>query len=435
MDRVLCVLKWSSCLVYLVDIIIVGTSFSEHSRNLAGVLQRLREAGLKLKPSKCKWCQKSVTFLGHIASEEGIAADPSKTAVVAGWPPPQSKRKMQQFLGLANYCRKFVKNFDAIAKPLHHLTEKSTDFKWTVECQHAFDALRACLISPPVLSGQDYSRWFVLDTDASDIGIGAVLSQVDATGSEVVIAYTSRMLSRPELRYCVTRKELLAAVEFIHHFWQYLLGRDFTLRTDHSLLVWLRNFKEPEGQLVRWLEKLQECSEYNILIIAHAYWICVPVYILCIYSCCALLLIKAGLYIGVRSGMDAQSQTADADHRPTRFSVRPPARFGKGVDFTLWIQRVELYLKEANIPNEKKGQELVSLLEDEAFRIVSQMGYLSDDAIDYTAVKKCLEMQFAPPGVELELQRQLHTAQQKSAESLTEFAACWPIDLFHHGNR
>eukprot|EP00731_Ephydatia_muelleri_P034946 Em0087g15a len=259
MDRVLG-LKWSSCLVYLDDIIIVGTSFSEHLRNLAGVLQRLRQAGLKLKPSKCKWCQKSVTFLGHIVSEEGVAADPSKTAVVAGWPPPQSKREMQQFLGLANYYRKFVKNFAAIAKPLHRLTEKNTDFKWTVECQLAFDVLRACLSSPPVLSYPDYSRRFVLDTDASDIGIGAVLSQEDATGSEVVIAYASRTLSRPEQRYCVTRKELLAAVEFVHHFRQYLLGREFTLRTDHSSLVWLRNFKEPEGQLARWLEKLQEYS-------------------------------------------------------------------------------------------------------------------------------------------------------------------------------
>ena len=167
---------------------------------------------------------------------------------------------MQQFLGLANYYRKFVKNFAAIAKPLHRLTEKNTDFKWTVECQHAFEVLRACLSSPPVLSYPDYSRRFVLDTDASDIGIGAVLSQEDATGSEVVIAYASRTLSRPEQRYCVTRKELLAAVEFIHHFPQYLLGREFTLRTYHSSLVWLRNFKEPEGQLARWLEKLQKYS-------------------------------------------------------------------------------------------------------------------------------------------------------------------------------
>ena len=251
MDRVLDGLKWSSCLVYLDDIIIVGTSFSERLRNLAGVLQRFREAGLKLKLSKCKWCQKSITFLGHIVSEEGIASDPSKTAVVAGWPPPQSKREMQQFLGVANYDRKFIKNLAAIAKPLHLHTEKNTDFKWTAECmyQHAFDALRACLISPPVLSYPDYSQQFVLDTDASDIGIGAVLSQVDATGSEVVIAYASRTLSRPEQRYCVTRKELLAAVKFIHHFRQYLLlGREFTLRTDHSSLVWLHNFKEPEGQ-------------------------------------------------------------------------------------------------------------------------------------------------------------------------------------------
>ena len=131
--------------------------------------------------------------------------------------------------------------------------------------------------------------------------------------------------------------------------------------------------------------------------------------------------LKAGLYIGVRSGMTSESQPAD--HRPTRFSVRPPARFGNGADFTLWIQRVELYLREANVPDGKKGQELVSLLEDEAFRIVSQMRFLSDDAIDYTAVKNCLEKQFAPPGVEFEWQRKLHMAQQQNAESLTEFAA------------
>ena len=119
--------------------------------------------------------------------------------------------------------------------------------------------------------------------------------------------------------------------------------------------------------------------------------------------------------------MDSETQTPD--HRSTRFSVRPLARFGKGVDFTLWIQRMELYLKEANVPDEKNSQELVSLLEDEAFHIVSQMGYLRDDAIDYTAVKKCLEKQFAPPSVEFEWQRKLQMAQQKSAESFTEFAA------------
>ena len=263
-DRVLSGLKWSSCLVYLDDIIVVGKSFSDHLSNLGCVFERLRGAGLKLKPAKCHLCQKRVAFLGHIVSADGIATDPSKTAAVKNWPIPQSRREVQQFLGLANYYRRFVGNFASIAKPLQQLTEKNSNFEWTVECQCAFDELRACLISPPVLSYPDYSRLFILDTDASDIGIGAVLSQVRENGSEGVVAYASRSLSRPERRYCVTRKELLAVVEFVHHSRQYLLGREFTLRTDHGSLVWVRNFKEPEGQLARWLEKLEE---YNFTII------------------------------------------------------------------------------------------------------------------------------------------------------------------------
>ena len=110
------------------------------------------------------------------------------------------------------------------------------------------------------------------------------------------------------------------------------------------------------------------------------------------------------------------------EKKTARFSVRPPARFVSGTDFTLWIQRVELYMKEAEIPDETKGQELVSLLEDDAFRIVSQMGLRCADKVEYTAVKTCLERQFSAAGVELEWQRRLHAAQQKSTESLTEFA-------------
>ena len=104
------------------------------------------------------------------------------------------------------------------------------------------------------------NKTFILDTDASDMGIGAVLSQCQKDGLEHVIAYGSRTLSRPEQRYCVTRRELLAVVSFVQHFRPYLLGREFLLRTDHGSLTWLTNFKEPEGQLARWLECLQEFS-------------------------------------------------------------------------------------------------------------------------------------------------------------------------------
>ena len=122
----------------------------------------------------------------------------------------------------------------------------------------SFEKLRQKLVSPPILAFPDYQKPFILDTDASNLGIGAVLSQVQDDGHERVIAYGSRVLSKPERQYCVTRLELLAVVNFLQHFRPYLLGRHFTLRSDHGSLTWLHNFKEPEGQLARWLEKLQE---------------------------------------------------------------------------------------------------------------------------------------------------------------------------------
>ena len=116
------------------------------------------------------------------------------------------------------------------------------------------------LVSSLVLVFPDFSKPFILDTDASDFSIGAFLSQVDDDGREGVVAYASRTLSKAERNYSVTSKELLAIVTFISNFQQYLLGHTFTLRTDHSSLTWLRNFKQPEGQLARWLEKLEEFS-------------------------------------------------------------------------------------------------------------------------------------------------------------------------------
>lgn len=258
MDLVLAGLQWSSCLVYLDDVIVVGRSFQEHLKNLQSVFERLRGAGLKLQPGKCQLLRKKVHYLGHVISRDGVSTDPSKTEKVSNWPTPTSSRDVQQFLGLASYYRRFVRDFATIAKPLHRLTERTADFCWTPQCQDAFEELRSRLVSAPVLAFPDYSREFILDTDASDTGIGAVLSQMQSDGTERVIAYASRVLTKAERRYCVTRRELLAAVTFVNHFRPYLLGKRFTLRTDHGSLTWLRNFREPEGQLARWLERLEE---------------------------------------------------------------------------------------------------------------------------------------------------------------------------------
>ena len=192
-----------------------------------------------------------------------MATDPEKTNKVSKWPIPTTISDVQRFLGLASYYRWFVKNYATIASPLHKLTERGRQFNWTSECATAFASLKQKLTYAPILAFPDFTQPFLLDTDASHFGIGAVLSQV-VDGKENVIAYASRTLSKAERKYCVTQKELLAMVIFIRHFRPYLLGRQFTLRTDHSALKWLQTLKEPEGQLARWLEQLQE-YEFEII--------------------------------------------------------------------------------------------------------------------------------------------------------------------------
>ena len=127
--------QWTQCLVYLDDVIIIGQDFEEH---LSSVLQKLREAGLRLKPSKCSFCRESVSYLGHIVSREGVTTDPAK---VTSWPTPKSVQEVQQFLGLSSYCRRFVRNFVEIAHPLHRLTEHGRKFAWTLERETDFATL------------------------------------------------------------------------------------------------------------------------------------------------------------------------------------------------------------------------------------------------------------------------------------------------------
>lgn len=134
MDMVLAGLQWTNCLVYIDDIIVVGRTFPQHLANLTQVFDRLREAGLKLQPRKCCLCSQHVEFLGHVVSPEGVSTDPKKIEKVVNWPVPASKRDVQQFLGLANYYRRFVEDFARIARPLHKLTEKTATFEWSEDC-------------------------------------------------------------------------------------------------------------------------------------------------------------------------------------------------------------------------------------------------------------------------------------------------------------
>ena len=173
--------------------------------------------------------KKSVKYLGHVVSESDIATDPEKKEQVSSWPVPSNCKQLQAFLGLASYYRRFVKDFAKIARPLHRLTEANTPFNWDKTCQTAFDTLRVRLVSAPIFAFPDFSKQFIVDTDASEDGIGGVLSQIHEDGREHVIVYASRSLTKAERKYNVTRKELLAVINFITHFRQYLLGSSFKL--------------------------------------------------------------------------------------------------------------------------------------------------------------------------------------------------------------
>ncbi|UYV66258.1 K02A2.6-like [Cordylochernes scorpioides] len=257
MEAVLQGLATETCMVYLDDIIVLGKNFEEHLSNIEKVFKRLEAANLKLSPKKCKLFKKEVAYLGHIISAEGVQTDPEKTETVRMWPTPKDLTQLRSFLGLCTYYRRFIPGFSNIARPLHRLTESGRPFVWTPDCQRAMEKLKEMLVAAPILAYPRPGDSFILDTDASNTGIGGVLSQVQE-GSERVIAYFSKTLSKPERNYCVTRKELLAIVKSIEHFHHYLYGQEFILRSDHASLQWLLNFKNPEGQLARWIQRLQE---------------------------------------------------------------------------------------------------------------------------------------------------------------------------------
>lgn len=245
------------CLVYLDDVIIFGKDFSEMLKNLKLVFQRLKLANLKVNPKKCVFFGKKIKYLGHVISAEGVSTDPEKITAVKNWPVPHNKKQLRSFLGFCSYYRRYVKGFSSLAKPLFVLTENQVKFSWDEKCQIAFEELKQVLSSSPCLSFPKGEGEFILDTDASKIGIGSILSQRQ-DGKERVIAYFSRVLSKAEKNYCITRRELLAIVDSLKSFRHYLLGRKFIIRTDHISLRWLMSFRDLEGQLARWLEKLQE---------------------------------------------------------------------------------------------------------------------------------------------------------------------------------
>ena len=257
MDRVLAGLHWETCLFYLDDIVVFSSIWEEHLARLRQVFERLRHANLKLGAGKCTFAAKEVNYLGHRLTEEGLLPDSSLLAAIREIPPPKTVTEVRSFLGLAGYYRRYVKNFTAIAGPLHALTRKDAVFHWSTECQAAFDRLKTLLTTSPITAFPDFSQAFRLYTDASTAGLGAILAQV-RDGKERIIFCASRALNQAEKAYPATKLECLAIVWAVAKFRPYLMAMPFEVYTDHYALQWLKTMRTGSALLHRWSAALEE---------------------------------------------------------------------------------------------------------------------------------------------------------------------------------
>ena len=250
-------LTYEMCLCYFDDVIIFSKDMQQHCERLSTVLQRFRSQNLRVKASKCSFGCDNVVYLGHSVSKYGIHTDPSKIKAIQDLAPPSTLEELRSFLGLAGYYRRFIPRFATIASPLTALTNKGVQFVWTEHTESAFQHLKTCLCSAPILAYPNFDKPFILQTDASDVGLGAVLTQLDKSGHERVISYASKTLTDRERNYTAMEKEALAVVFATGHFRVYLLGRKFQLMTDNRALKWLHTI-QPKGRIARWIMDLQE---------------------------------------------------------------------------------------------------------------------------------------------------------------------------------
>ena len=250
--------KWVLC--FLDDILIFSRTEEEHLRHLRAVLQRLRERKLYIKLKKCEFMQQEVSFLGHRIGADGLRVAPDKVGAVQQWPQPKNVSDVRSFLGLANFYRRFVKDYSRIALPLTQLTREVTGggFTWGTEQQAAFDALKVALCAPPVLLVPDHSKPFVLNCDACKYAIGATLQQDHGNGLQPVAFFSAKM-SDAERNYNVREQEFMALFRACQHWRHYLHGtQPFTLLSDHDSLKYHKTMPNLSGRLARWIEKMAE---------------------------------------------------------------------------------------------------------------------------------------------------------------------------------
>ena len=222
--------------VYLDDILVAGTTMEDHLHNLKEVLKRLDDAGLRLNKEKCFFLRPSIEYLGHVIDKDGLRPTGSKVRAIKEAPHPKNVTQLRSFLGLINYYGKFLPNLSARLNPLYSLLNKDQKWQWNCEQEEAFQSAKEALQADSLLTHYDTTKPLLLACDASDYGIGAVLSHIGDDSQERPVAYASRTLSSAEKHYSQLEKEALAIVFAVKKFHHYLWGRHFMIESDHQPL-------------------------------------------------------------------------------------------------------------------------------------------------------------------------------------------------------
>ncbi|KAG0974677.1 hypothetical protein G6F28_013156 [Rhizopus arrhizus] len=210
----------NKCLVaYIDDLNVYSLNHQDHLQHLEQVFQCIQIANLKLNPEKCFFFKDHLKFLGYIVTKEGLQTDPSKIQKIVEYPQPRTIKQVRGFLGIASYYRRFIKNFAAIARPLHDQTKTTKKIPWTSLTTESFETLKKLLTTAPILSRPDFNKPFILVTDASKLGLGAILTQLDENGHEHPIVYASRGLKSTESNYAPTKLEFYSAYRSLGSKW------------------------------------------------------------------------------------------------------------------------------------------------------------------------------------------------------------------------
>ena len=250
--------------VYIDDICIFSSSWSDHILHIKTLLNIMRDAGLTLNLEKSVFANAEITFLGFRIGNGQLLPKDKNIQSIKFLPTPSCRRDVQRFLGVVGYFRRFVPNFASLAAPLTDLLCKNIVFKWSDACEKAWTLLKAILCNPPILKVPDFSKDFKLAIDASGLGIGAVLFQTDDNDVFHPVSYFSKKLNKTQKNYSTIEKEALALILSVQHYSVYLECSATTVYTDHNPLTFIHKFKTHNAKLMRWALLLQP---YDLTII------------------------------------------------------------------------------------------------------------------------------------------------------------------------